>query len=121
MATSLQLAGVSDALGTIMEIKDFAYWWAPLMLIFAHRKLLKSGYYSKVKTAEKVRISVLKCLVAAAIVAGAFISTLTGTDLSRLYKQWNREYVVMKFGIYVYQSNDLIASLKTANKSVIWL
>ena len=61
MATSLQLAGVSDALGTIMEIKDFAYWWAPLMLIFAHRKLLKSGYYSKVKTAEKVRISVLKC------------------------------------------------------------
>ena len=112
LATSLQLAGVSDALGTIMEIKDFAYWWAPLMLIFAHRKLLKSGYYSKVKTAEKVRISVLKCLVAAAIVAGAFISTLTGTDLSRLYKQWNREYVVMKFGIYVYQSNDLIASLK---------
>ena len=112
LATSLQLAGVSDALGTIMEIKDFVYWWAPLMLIFAHRKLLKSGYYSKVKTAEKVRISVLKCLVAAAIVAGAFISTLTGTDLSRLYKQWNREYVVMKFGIYVYQSNDLIASLK---------
>ena len=112
LATSLQLAGVSDALGTIMEIKDFVYWWAPLMLIFVHRKLLKSGYYSKVKTAEKVRISVLKCLVAAAIVAGAFISTLTGTDLSRLYKQWNREYVVMKFGIYVYQSNDLIASLK---------
>lgn len=112
LATSLQLAGVSDALGTIMEIKDFVYWWAPLMLIFAHRKLLKSGYYSRVKTAEKVRISVLKCLVAAAIVAGAFISTLTGTDLSRLYKQWNREYVVMKFGIYVYQSNDLIASLK---------
>ncbi len=112
LATSLQLAGVSDALGTIMEIKDFVYWWAPLMLIFVHRKLLKSGYYSRVKTAEKVRISVLKCLVAAAIVAGAFISTLTGTDLSRLYKQWNREYVVMKFGIYVYQSNDLIASLK---------
>ena len=41
-----------------------------------------------------------------------FASTLTGTDISRLYKQWNREYVVMKFGIYIYQGNDLIASLK---------
>ena len=112
LATSLQLVGVSDALETIMEIKDFAYLWAPLMLIFVHRKLLKSGYYSKVKVAEKLRLSVLKCLVAAAIIAGAFISTLTPTDYGRLYKQWNREYVVMKFGIYVYQANDLIASLK---------
>jgi phosphoglycerol transferase MdoB-like AlkP superfamily enzyme len=37
---------------------------------------------------------------------------LTGTDLSRLKKQWNREYVVMQFGIYIYQGNDIIASLK---------
>lgn len=112
LATSLQIAGVSDALKTIMEFKDFCYIWAPIMLIFAHRKLLKNGYYKKVKVKEKARISVLKTLVAAAIIAGFFMSTLTGTDISRLYKQWNREYVVMKFGIYVYQTNDLIASLK---------
>ena len=112
LATSLQLAGVSDALGTIMEIKDLCYIWAPLTLIFIHRKLLKQGYYAKLKTKEKPKVAVLKVLVAATIVLGFFVSTLTGTDISRLYKQWNREYVVMKFGIYTYQGNDLIASLK---------
>ena len=112
LATSLQLGGVSGALKTIMELKDFCYIWAPLTLIFVHRKLLKHGYYEKIKIKDKLRVSVLKVLVAAAIVLGFFVSTLTGTDISRLYKQWNREYVVMKFGIYVYQGNDLIASLK---------
>lgn len=112
LATSLQLMGVSDALETIMELKDFCYIWAPLTLIFVHRKLLKQGYYTNLKIKDKLRVSVLKVLVAAVIVLGFFVSTLTGTDISRLYKQWNREYVVMKFGIYVYQSNDLIASLK---------
>ena len=112
LATSLQLAGVSDALGTIMELKDICYIWAPITLLFIHRKLLKQGYYSKLKTKEKPKVAVLKVLVAATIVLGFFLSTLTGTDISRLYKQWNREYVVMKFGIYTYQGNDLIASLK---------
>ena len=112
LATSLQLGGVTGALKTIMELKDFCYIWAPLTLIFIHLRLLKQGYYEKLKIKDKLKVSVLKVLVAAAIVLGFFVSTLTGTDISRLYKQWNREYVVMKFGIYVYQGNDLIASLK---------
>ena len=95
-----------------MELKDFCYIWAPITLIFIHLRLLKQGYYEKLKIKDKLKVSVLKVLVAAAIVLGFFVSTLTGTDISRLYKQWNREYVVMKFGIYVYQGNDLIASLK---------
>ena len=112
LATSIQIFGVSDALQTIMELKDFFYIWAPITIIFVHIKLKKDGYYSKIKVREKARVSVLKALAGATIVLGAFVSTLTGTDISRLYKQWNREYVVMKFGIYIYQGNDLIASLK---------
>ena len=112
LATSLQLGGVTGALKTIMELKDFCYIWAPITLIFMHRKLLKQGYYEKLKLKDKPKVAILKVLVAATIVLGFFVSTLSGTDISRLYKQWNREYVVMKFGIYVYQGNDLIASLK---------
>lgn len=112
LATSLQIFGVSDALQTIMEIKDISYIWAPIMLIFVHLKLKKRGYYSKLKVKEKSYISVLKVVAASFVFLGIFVSTLTGTDISRLYKQWNREYVVMKFGIYVYQTNDLIASIK---------
>ena len=112
LATSLQIFGVSDALQTIMELKDFCYIWAPLMLIFVHFKLKRRGYYSKLKVNEKSYVSVLKVVAAGFVFLAIFVSTLTGTDISRLYKQWNREYVVMKFGIYVYQGNDLIASIK---------
>ena len=38
---------------------------------------------------------------------------LTPTDISRLNKQWNRSSIVMEFGIYVYQVNDLVSSIKT--------
>ena len=112
LATSLQILGVSDALQTIMELKDFCYIWGPVSLIFVHIKLKRSNYYSHVKVREKSRVSVLKVLAVSVLVLGAFVSTLTGTDISRLYKQWNREYVVMKFGIFVYQGNDLVTSLK---------
>lgn len=110
LATSLQVIGVSDAMKTIMEMKDLCYIWAPIVLIFINSKLKKKDYYSKdAYSGKKV---FLKCFLGAFIVFGFFASTLTGTDISRLYKQWNREYVVMKFGIYMYQTNDLIASLK---------
>ena len=112
LATSLQIFGVSDALHTIMELKDLCYIWAPISLIFIHVKLKRKGYYSHLKSERNKKVEVLKVLVSALIVLGFFVSTLTGTDISRLYKQWNREYVVMKFGIYIYQGNDLIASLK---------
>ena len=38
---------------------------------------------------------------------------LSSTDISRLNKQWNRPSIVMEFGIYVYQVNDIVSSVKT--------
>ena len=42
------------------------------------------------------------------------ISMMQSSDYSRLKKQWNREYLVQRFGIYVYQLNDAIKSTKSA-------
>lgn len=112
IATSLQLVGVSDALENVIQVHDFAYLWAILAMWFVNKKLKNIGYYGKTYKGQEAKLSVLKTLLASCIVLGFFLSTVTGTDLSRLYKQWNREYVVMKFGTYVYQVNDVIASLK---------
>ena len=43
-----------------------------------------------------------------------FISLLTSRDISRLGKQWNRESIVMEFGIYTYQLNDLNSTVKAS-------
>ena len=42
----------------------------------------------------------------------ALIAGLKPVDYSRFYSQWNREYVVSKFGVYLYQINDLVKSIE---------
>lgn len=113
LATSLQIVDVADAVTeNILEMKDFIYLIAPCLLLIIHIILKKKGYYDKVAKIEVGKVRALNTLVAGLIVLGFFVSMLTAVDISRLNKQWNREYVVMQFGIYTYQLNDAIASLK---------
>lgn len=113
LATSLQIVDVADAVTeNILEIKDFIYLAAPILLIVIHTALKKKEYYEKVSKIEVGKVRALNTLVGGLICLGFFVSMLTAVDISRLNKQWNREYVVMQFGIYTYQLNDGIASLK---------
>lgn len=113
LATSLQIVDVADAVTeNILEMKDFIYLIAPCLLLIVHIILKKKGYYEAVAKIEVGKVRALNTLVAGLITVGFFVSMLTAVDISRLNKQWNREYVVMQFGIYTYQLNDAIASLK---------
>jgi len=113
LATSLQLADVADAvIEDVLEIKDFIYIFAPITLFIVNHNLKKKKYFDYVATIEKGKIRALNTLIVALITLGFFMSMVTGVDLSRLGKQWNREFVVMQFGIYVYQLNDAVASIQ---------
>ena len=109
LATSLQLFGVGDAVTqNIMEIDDFYYIWQIFAMILVHVNLNKKSYYKLVaaknfgvKRFKQTLIGGIVCLV-------LFIITLTSLDIGRITKQWNREYIVRKFGIYTYQISDLI-------------
>jgi phosphoglycerol transferase MdoB-like AlkP superfamily enzyme len=112
LATSTQAMGVANALTKILELKDFIFF-VPIIIFFIINGVLKrKGYFDFVSQIEVGRIRAMNTAIAGLVVLGFFVSMLTGTDLSRLKKQWNREYVVMQFGIYIYQGNDVIASLK---------
>ncbi|NLL44246.1 MAG: sulfatase-like hydrolase/transferase [Mollicutes bacterium] len=112
-ATSLQLVDVGDAIvENILELKDFSYLWQIGAMFFVHLNLKKLKYYEKVSKIEVGKVRALNTLVVGLIVVGFFISMLTSLDIGRLHKQWNREFIVMKFGLYTYQFNDLISSLK---------
>lgn len=114
LATSLQVVDVGDAVvQKIMEIKDFSYLWQIVAMIFVHLYLKKKGYYDYVKDIEVGKVRALNTIVASLIVFGFFVSTLTGLDISRFGKQWNRTYLVMNFGLYTYQANDIFVSFKT--------
>lgn len=113
LATSAQIVDVADAVvENVMELKDFSYLWQILALLLVNQSLKKKDYFNKVSKIEVGKIRALNTLVVGLILIGFFISTLNSTDISRLGKQWNREYIVMRFGIYTYQINDVITSLK---------
>ena len=103
---------VSDAIIDILEITDFCYLLIPVLMLVIFFKLSRKSYFSNVETNNKERKKCFSTMLLACIVATIFASTLTSTDLSRISKQWNREYIVIKYGIYVYQANDIIKSVE---------
>ena len=114
LKTSSQVVGVTDAIfENIMELKDFIYFFQVVAMIFVNRYLKRKKYYDRVSKIEIGKDRFLNTLVAGLIVLGFFISTLTSTDIGRLSKQWNRNLVMIKFGTYTYQLNDLFATLKS--------
>jgi len=114
LKTATELGDYADAvIENILQIKDFVYLIQIFALTFVHIQLKKKNYYDKVKD-ENGKLRFLNMVVGALIVLGFFISMLTPTDISRLNKQWNRNSIVMEFGIYTYQINDLISSIRTS-------
>ena len=113
LKTATEIGGYTDAvIENILELKDFIYLIQIFALSFVHLQLKRKKYYEHVKN-ENGKLRFLNMTVGALVVLGFFISMLTSTDLSRLNKQWNRNSIVMEFGIYTYQVNDLVSSIRT--------
>jgi len=114
ISMSSQLGEVSSALSEIFELTDLLYLIGPLVVFIVNATLKKVDYYTKVEKLEDGKVRALGTMIAALIALGLYSPMVSGTDLSRLGKQWNREYVVMKFGIYIYQVNDVVASISSS-------
>ena len=114
LETSLQIVDVGDAVvQNVMEVKDFCYLWQILAMFFVNKYLKRKNYYEKAGKIENGKVRSFNTLIAGIISLFIFMSMLTSTDISRLNKQWNRESVVMEFGAYTYQFNDLLATIKS--------
>lgn len=114
LKSSTQLLGVTDAVvENVMELKDFVFLFQIVVLVLIHVLLKRKGYYTRIVQIEIGKERLLNTLVVGLIVLGFFISTLTSTDIGRLNKQWNPNLIMMKFGAYTYQFNDLFATLKS--------
>lgn len=115
LSTLSQLAGVSDAVNkNVLSIKDLIFIWQPLYLTFVHKKLIKRDYYTRAWKIEEKQKRFSKTLSLSIIAFAMFFITCSTTELSRFYKQWNREFTVTRFGIYTYQLNDLVKTTHSA-------
>jgi len=111
LATSKYVVAVGDAVvENVLRPQDLIYIWAPLALIFTYYRLKKAKKQPKGMGKEKHKF--VASIIGAAICATIFILNLTGLEIGRFTKQWNREYIVMNFGIYTYHINDLVKSIE---------
>ena len=112
LLAEMKLIGeVGDSLVEKFRWIDFIYIIFPLIYYFIHKLLLKKNYYFYINKIKKNKRSFTFTAFIGAIILSFTIINISKTDASRLIKQWNREYIVQRFGIILYQGNDLVQSL----------
>lgn len=112
IAVSLTVVDVGDAVvQNVLQVKDFIFLWQLLFMLWFHHSLKKKKYFDFVEKKENRRKRFLGTIILGSLIYGIFFTTVTSVEYSRLSKQWNREFLVTKFGVYTYQLNDLFKSL----------
>ncbi len=103
------LGQVGEVTGSILEklkFSHFVYLFIPI-IFFIIIKYLENKKTILAKSKNKMKYT----LITGLIVFVFSITAISIKDLSGLAKQWNREMIVSRFGIILYQTNDLVQSL----------
>ncbi len=126
MKTATELTGYTDALlENILELSQCIYIYQVIVVIFMYVQYRRSDEYKKtLKNNKEKKVSTKKYDLKKEIVIFAcififFNVMLLTNGTRRLRQQWNRNSIVRDFGIYVYQANDLVTSIKTKVNSVV--
>ena len=114
MLELMQYVGqVGDAVvKNVLQPKDLVYLIGFILLIVICKKLKKKNYFKKVEVKSVRRRKMFTSLSIAGVLAIIFFITMKPLDVTRFVKQWNKEYIVMRFGIYIYQGEDIVTSLQ---------
>ena len=86
----------------IIEFKDFLFFLQIPIFIIMYKLI------GPEKNKSKFQFVFLSGIILLALLAPFY----KGKDYARIWKNWNREYVVMQFGTYIYQIDDFVVSLK---------
>lgn len=111
LATAGQTETVTGSIFEKLKITDIIYVIFPILFYFIHKGLHKTTYYKFISAVEKGKKMFSVTLLVGCIALACTFVTATNSDYSRLAKQWNRVYVVERFGLILYQGNDLIQTL----------
>ena len=109
--------GEANVVGDLLQIEFLILFWYPIFLTIMYFVLKNKESNNNIKTISKKKsANILYKWVL--IVLFLLICNLKLVDYGRLYTQWNREYSVSKFGIYLYQINDIVKSIEPSMASL---
>lgn len=100
--------GDANVVGGLLQFRVFLFLWYLIYMIVGYFLIGKKE--KKRKLERKYVLTNIYSWVVTFLVF--FLLMLKPVDYSRFYNQWNREYLVNRFGIYLYQINDVIKSIE---------
>lgn len=103
-----QVETVTDAVFDRLTPMHFVYILMPVLFYIIYRNLKSHNYFNYVAKIENSKKNFGTVMLVGVIILCMNIITLDGTDISRLIKQWNREFLVERYGVLTYQFNDAI-------------
>lgn len=104
--------GGSDVFGSMLNPFFFIFFWLTIAL-FIGRRIEKKKHAEDTTFKRLNKKTVLKTIYTwVVVVLIVFLACLKPIDFDRLNKQWNREYLVSRFGVYLYQINDMVRSIE---------
>ncbi len=111
VATIGQTETVTNSIYDRLKFVDLMYVFVPIAFYYIHKRLAATTYYNFIDKIEKGKKMVVSTLLIGILFLCYTFGVATKTDYSRLSKQWNRLYIVERFGIMMYQFNDIVQFL----------
>ena len=111
LSTSVFVVNVGDAIiENVVQIKDLVFLWQLIGVIilikYENKNRIKDKTYKvNKKLSKKFALGFLVCLL-------MVVTISKPSDYARFTKEWNRKGMVINFGIYTFQINDIIQSLR---------
>ena len=118
LATAVFAKDVGDAIvENVLQLVDLIYIWQIIFINIYYHYLRKRNYFNhEIKNNKKYIVKKgLKLSLYLLLISAVFMPL---NAWNRLYQLWNRESVVMNFGVYIYQVDDFIQSLTPKINSI---
>ncbi|MBE6148400.1 MAG: LTA synthase family protein [Firmicutes bacterium] len=112
LATLSQAETVTGSIWEKLSISYFIFLIFPTIFYLIHKKLNKSSYYNFMGKVENGKAMFLVTLITGFVLLGYSFLKAEKQDYSRLAKLWNRSFIVERWGILMYEGNDLFQTLR---------
>lgn len=101
---------VGDAIfENVLKPEDLIYLWGPIAIYLLYYFLKKKKYFNREFKNNK-KLTIITIILTLSLWGIASI-IMPITAWGSFHKLWNRESVVMNYGIYIYQIDDIIQSI----------
>ncbi|WP_130805362.1 LTA synthase family protein [Senegalia massiliensis] len=109
-----QVKEVGDSVIKTLDFKVLLFAIPTIVLVIVIRKLKRKNFFEKAEN-NRSRLEFVVPLVIGTTILFFVFNTLSGTDKSRIMKQWNRPYLVEQLGIYSYTTADFVKNIASSS------